>query len=92
MAIYLAEMYLSRERASDLGAISGRLRDAHPVRHLFSFFVAEDETAFHCLQGPTPDAVRQALERAGVAPDRVVAAQSFYPEPATGWEDGAGSG
>ena len=75
MAIFLAETYLSRERASELEAITGRLRDLLPVRHLFSYFVADDETAFHCFQGPTPDAVRDALERAGIAPDRIVGAE-----------------
>ena len=75
MAIFLAETYLSRERASDLEAITGRLRDVLPVKHLFSYFVADDETAFHCLQGPSPDAVRQALERAGLSPDRIVGAE-----------------
>jgi hypothetical protein len=72
MAIFLAETYLSRERGGDLEAITGRLRDVVPVRHLFSCFVADDETAFHCLQGSSPDAIRNALERAGLTPDRIV--------------------
>lgn len=75
MAIFLAETYLSRERASELESIVGRLRDVLPVRHLFSYFVADDETAFQCLQGPSPDAVRNVLERAGLVPDRVMLAQ-----------------
>jgi hypothetical protein len=75
MARFLAEAYLSRERASDLAAITGRLGDAMPVRHLLSYFVAEDETAFVWLQGPSPDAVRDALERAGLSPDRIVTAE-----------------
>ena len=80
MAIFLAETYLSRERAPDLASITGRLRDAPPalpVRHLFSYFVADDEIAVHCLEGPTPHAVRFALERAGLAPDRIVEAQGL---------------
>jgi hypothetical protein len=37
--------------------------------------VPEEETAFHILQAATPDAVREALERAGMTPDRVVVAE-----------------
>jgi len=37
----------------------------------------QEETAFHVLQASTPDAVREALERAGMAPDRVVIAESL---------------
>jgi hypothetical protein len=74
MAIFLAETYLSRERASELEAITHRLRDAMPVRHLFSYFVADDETAFHWFQAPSPDAVRRVLERIGLSVDRVVGA------------------
>ena len=74
MAIYLAESYLSRERASDMETLAHRLQSAILVRHLFSYFVADDETAVHCLQGPSPDAVREALVRAGITPDRIVAA------------------
>jgi beta-phosphoglucomutase-like phosphatase (HAD superfamily) len=77
MAIYVAEAYLSRARASDLESVRERLRDVLTVRHLFSYFVPEEETAFHVLQASTPDAVREALERAGVAPDRVVVAEAF---------------
>ena len=77
MGIYVAEAYLSRARASELKSMPERLRDALTVRHLFSYFVPEEETAFHVLQAPSPDVVREALERAGVAPDRVLIAESF---------------
>lgn len=74
VAIYFAETYLSRERGSELERITGSLRDVLPVRHLFSFFVPDDEIAFHCLQGPSPDAIRHALEHAGLVADRIVPA------------------
>ena len=81
MPIYFAEAYLSRERAAELESVATRLRDAVPVRHLFSYFVADDETALHCLQGPSPDAVRRALERAGVTADRIVVAEPVCALP-----------
>ena len=77
MAIYLAESFLSRERASDMETLAHRLQGAILVRHLFSYFVADDETAVHCLQGPSSDAVREALERVGIIPDRIVGAEPF---------------
>ena len=82
MAIFLAETYLSRERASELEAITGRLRDAMPARHLFSYFVAVDETVFHWFQAPSPDSVRHVLERAGLAADRIVGADPMWAEGA----------
>jgi len=76
MAIYVAEAYLSRARASELELVPERLRDALTVRHLYSYFVPEEETAFHVLQAATADAVRDALERVGIAADRVVIAEA----------------
>ena len=37
----------------------------------------DDETAVHCLKGPSSDAVREALERVGIIPDRIVGAEPF---------------
>ena len=82
VAIYLAESYLSRERASDMETLAHRLQGTILVRHLFSYFVADDETAVHCLQGPSPDAVREALERVGITADRIVGAEPFGAGPA----------
>ena len=83
VAIFFAEAYLSRERASELEEVTDRLRDAKSVRHIFSFFVADDETAFHCLQGPSPDAVRVALHRVGIMADRIVVAEPVCALPRT---------
>ena len=92
MAIYVAEAYLSRARASELDSMPERLRDALTVRHLFSYFVPEEETAFHVLQAATPDAVREALERAGIAADRVVIAESLTRAMPPGQRSIRGSG
>jgi hypothetical protein len=91
MAIFLAETYLSRERASELEGITQRLRDALPVRHLFSYFVADDETAFHWFQAPSPDAVRRVLERVGLSADRVVEADPIGDARPSPELDGASS-
>ena len=88
MAIFLAETYLSRERVSELEAITRRLRDVQPVRHLFSYFVADDETAFHWFQAPSPDAVRRVLERVGLSADRVVGANPIGATVPGGLLDG----
>ena len=74
MAIYVVETFLSRERAADLQSLTDRLRDAFPVKHLASYFIPEEETTLHVVQATSPDAVRAALERAGIAADRIVLA------------------
>jgi hypothetical protein len=85
-SIYFAEAYLSRERAAELESVAARLRAKAPVRHLFSYFVAEDETVFHCLEADSPDDVRRALEKSGFLADRIVAAVSVCPSSGRGNE------
>ena len=75
VATYLAEGYLSRERSHELDVLTERLRVAPAVRHVRSYFVPDDETAFHLFEAASPDAVREALERVGLRVDRVAGAE-----------------
>jgi len=75
---YVIETYLSRARPDELDAAAARLRAVAepPVRHVRSFFVPEDETCFHVVEGPSPDAIRAVSRRARITPDRIVEAES----------------
>ncbi|TMK33123.1 MAG: DUF4242 domain-containing protein [Actinobacteria bacterium] len=44
------------------------------VRHLRVTFVPEDETCFHVIEGPSREAVHEALTRAAIAYERIVEA------------------
>jgi hypothetical protein len=45
-----------------------------PVRYQRAIFVPRDELCFHLLDGPSPEAVHEAVARAGIVPQRVVEA------------------
>lgn len=89
MATFLIETYLSRERAAEMEAQTARLVHAIaelvaaagpdrilPIRHARSYFVADDETCFHVIEAPSATVVAEIVRRAGLTPDRVVAASS----------------
>jgi hypothetical protein len=77
---YVVESYLTRHRAENLGETAAVIRRAAeelsraglPVTYDRSDFLAEDEFCLHFFEAESAQAVAQALERAGVACDRIV--------------------
>ena len=89
VATFLIETYLSREHAAMMEAQAARLADAVArivaaagpdrnlqLRHVRSYFVADDETCFHVIESPSMDVVTELARQAGLTPDRVVEASS----------------
>lgn len=81
MALYLAELYLSRVAAGGgSGAVAARARaaaeelmdEANSVRYVRSIFVPADETLFLLYEGPSAAAVEGAVRRAGLRCERVL--------------------
>lgn len=80
MASFLVEAYTPE--AAAIAEIEARVRRAAedlsqtgtPIRHLRSIFVPQDETCFHLFEAPSAEAVREATQRARLAPQRIVEA------------------
>lgn len=68
-AATIAEIEVRVHTAAEEVAQTGR-----PIRYLRSIFVPEDETCFHLFDAACAETVREAAERARLAPQRIVAA------------------
>lgn len=80
MPKFLVERYLPAANAAEVRAAVERMVTAHgPVSHLFTMFVAGEDTALSCFDATNRDAVAQANEIAGFAFDRIVEV-TVYPD------------
>jgi hypothetical protein len=72
---YLVETYTPVGREAEARAGFARIAaGGGPVHHLRATFVPEDETCFHIIEGPSLDAVCEALALAAVSYERIVEA------------------
>ncbi|HEY2915616.1 MAG TPA: nickel-binding protein [Candidatus Limnocylindrales bacterium] len=85
MAEFVVELYqptagssrsLADGRRRARAAAADLSREGLPVRFLRSLFLPGDETCFYLFEAASADVARAAAERAGLAVDRVVQAQS----------------
>src|SRR5215469_12964919 len=99
MPEFLAETYTPRgglgaaaPRAADLALAAGQASGhGAPVRLLGAIAVPDDETCFYLYQAPSAGAVRAAMTRAGLRPDRISPAVSIRPpDPAASPESKTG--
>jgi hypothetical protein len=87
MPEFLAETYAPRDaagtaapRAGDLArAAAHTSRPGAPVRFLDAIIVSGEETGFWLYQAPTAAAVRAAMTRAGLCPERITPAVTIWP-------------
>jgi hypothetical protein len=93
VATFVIETYLSRARAAQLDEMAAGLRAAvgragragarvevRPApQYLRSFYVADDEIAYHIVETGSAEAAAELSRAAGLVPERIVEA-----EPATG--------
>ena len=84
MPEFLAETYTPRDApgsaapgADDLAAAGQSSQDAAPVRFLGAILVPEEETCFWLYQAPSAAAVREAMTRARLQPERITEAMSI---------------
>ena len=76
----MIETYLSRARSADLDRVTADLRAAiarahevdPAVRHVRSFFVADDEMAYHIIEATSIETVNELARAVGLLPDRIV--------------------
>lgn len=74
MARFVIEVFTPGLDESGLAAVVDRVRaaaaslrrDGSPVRHLSSIFVPDDQTCFHIVEAPSPDAARVVSDDAGL--------------------------
>ena len=87
MATFVIETYLSRARAAELDDMAARLRQAtggngrSPAgraasRYLRSYFVADDEIAYHLVESGSPEAAAELSRAAGLVPERILEAEA----------------
>jgi hypothetical protein len=86
MPEFLAETYTPRDAPGAAGAAAGIVRAAEeasghgaPVQFLGAVAVPEEETCFYLYQAPSAAAVRAAMTRAGLRPERITPAVSIRP-------------
>lgn len=84
MPEFLAEAYTPRgaaaPRAAGLALAAGQASGQEaPVRFLGAVAVPDDETCFYLYQAPSAGAVRAALARAGLRPERITPAVAIPP-------------
>ncbi len=90
MPEFLAETYAPRDAvgtaapcADDIALAAGEVsRPGAPVRFLGAVVVPEDETCFCLYQAPSAGAVREAMTRAELRPERITQAVSIRPPQA----------
>ena len=86
VATFVIETYLSRARAEELDGIADRLRTVirrrdqpsleRPPRYLRSYYVAEDEIAYHLVESGSTEAAAELSRAAGIEPERILAAEA----------------
>ena len=78
MAKYLVELYSPTAGSGDLPSAAARARSEEiartrtEVRYLRSIFVPGDELCFLLYEGPSAEAVAEAVRRAAITFDRIV--------------------
>ena len=80
--MFIVERYLPAARPGELTAAAERDRRTAagmtaagvPVRHLCTIYVPSDESCFSLFDAPSPGALREAQERAGIGFERIVEA------------------
>jgi hypothetical protein len=88
MPEYLAESYVPQAQAQagapgldDLARVADQLaREGTQVVLKRSILVPQEETCFYLFEAPCEEAVRDAAARSGLRFERVVEAQSDWPE------------
>ena len=91
MPEFVVEQYVSRVDDTSARRSSERARlaaaevngEGTAVRYVRSIFVPEDETCFYLYEAVSADAVREAVQRAGLQFERIIAAV-VEPRPRSG--------
>jgi hypothetical protein len=85
---FLVETYASYEAPSAAASVEGLSLAADQVsetgadvRLQLAIFVPEDDVAFYLFEASSADAVRDAMTRAGLRPDRITEAVSTETTP-----------
>ncbi len=88
MPNYMVERYLPNITPEQLTAAATRAKhttaqmtqEGTPIRYLRSIFVPGEDKCFCLFEGPSPDAVKEANERAEIPFERVVESMQIASE------------
>ena len=91
MPNYMVERYLPNITLDQLAAAATRAKhttaqmtqDGTPIRYLRSIFVPGEEKCFCLFEGPSPEAVKEANQRANIPFERIVESVQIASEDLT---------
>jgi hypothetical protein len=71
MPTYLVESYLPDAGSTGVAGVAAQLAAGFDTGHRWSLVLADEDLCLHVFDGPSPEAVREAAQRAALRCERI---------------------